>query len=447
MSLGTAVFTLTAATAPTTAAGTVVTNTVTVTSSTPDPNPGNNSATATTTVSASADVALVKTGPAGVRFGGSIVYTLTVVNAGPSSASDVTIDDPTPAGLTFVSATGACVSTFPCALGTLAAGESRVVTATFGVPAGYAGANPIVNTATVSTSTSDAVSTNNSSHVSTPIGATGPACDIDGDGSPEFITGAGPGGVPHVRMWSIAGGRLTEPSSPGFSAYDPRFPGGVFVACRDLTGDGVAELVTGAGPGGGPHVRVWGVAGGSMSEVASFFAYHPAHAGGVAVAAGDLTGDGVAELITGAGPGGGPHVRAWSVAGGSMSEVASFFAYDPAHPGGVAVAAGDLTGDGVAELITGAGPGGSPHVRVLSLIGGNPVEIAGFFAYHPGFGGGVSVAAGDVTGDGIAELITGAGPGGGPHARVWSLTAAGIVEIASFYAYDPAFGGGVHVGR
>ena len=57
------------------------------------------------------------------------------------------------------------------------------------------------------------------------------------------------------------------------------------------------------------------------------------------MAAADLTGDGVAEIITGAGPGGGPHVRAFSLAGGASTEVASFFAYDPAFTGGVTVAA------------------------------------------------------------------------------------------------------------
>jgi hypothetical protein len=84
---------------------------------------------------------------------------------------------------------------------------------------------------------------------------------------------------------------------------------------------------------------------------------------------------------------------------------------------------------------------------VWSLAGGTPIEIGGFFAYDPAFTGGVSVAAGDVTGDGIAELITGAGPGGGPRVRVWSVTSSGVVEIAGFFAYDPAFLGGVHVGR
>ena len=49
------------------------------------------------------------------------------------------------------------------------------------------------------------------------------------------------------------------------------------------------------------------------------------------VAAGDVDGDGLADIITGAGAGGGPHVRAFS--GADLSELASFFAFDPAFPG------------------------------------------------------------------------------------------------------------------
>ncbi len=420
--VGSAVFTLVATVAPAVIPGTILTNSVSVSSVTADTAPANNSATATTTVAGAADLSITKTGPPTILSGGSIAYTLTVVNAGPSSAAAVSIDDPTPAGLTFLSASGACVTTFPCALGTLAPGESRSITATFRVPPGYAGASPIVNVATASASTLDPSPANNSASAGTLVISTGSGCDVNGDGQPAFITGAG--GASHVRVWSVETGRVTELFGQGFFAYNPAFAGGVRVACRDVTGDGIAEIITGAGPGGGPHVRVWSVAGGSLSEVAGFFAYNPAFPGGVAVAAGDLTGDGVAELVTGAGPGGGPHVRVWSVAGGSLSELAGFFAYNPAFAGGVAVATGDLTGDGVGELITGAGPGGGPHVRVWSVAGGSVSELDGFFAYHPAFPGGVAVAAGDLTGDGVAEIVTGAGPGGGPHVRVWSLTTA-----------------------
>ncbi|HTW97055.1 MAG TPA: hypothetical protein VMD74_05355, partial [Candidatus Methylomirabilis sp.] len=66
-----------------------------------------------------------------------------------------------------------------------------------------------------------------------------------------------------------------------------------------------------------------------------------------------------------------------------------------------------------------------------------------FFAYGQSFHGGVSVAAGDIDSDGLAEIVTGAGPGGGPHVRVFKLDGS---VIDSFYGYDINFTGGVNVG-
>src|SRR5262249_2903501 len=160
-----------------------------------------------------------------------------------------------------------------------------------------------------------------------------------------------------------------------FMAFDPAFRGGVYVAAADVNGDCSADIIVGAGAGGGPQVKVFSGKDGSL--LMSFMAYDVNFHGGVTVAAGDVNGDGKADVITGAGPGGGPHVEVFSGATGGLLE--SFMAYDPAFRGGVYVAAGDLNGDGSADIITGPGAGGGPNVRAFN--GRTGALMGNFLAY------------------------------------------------------------------
>src|SRR5207249_4020231 len=112
--------------------------------------------------------------------------------------------------------------------------------------------------------------------------------------------------------------------------------------------------------------------------------------------------------------------------------IRSFFAYGPAFTGGVYVAVGDVTGDGRPDIITGAGEGGGPHVKVFDGVTG--AEVRSFFAFNAGFTGGVRVAAADVDGDGTADIVCAAGPGGGPHVIVFSGATGAVIR--SFFAYD-----------
>jgi FG-GAP-like repeat len=70
----------------------------------------------------------------------------------------------------------------------------------------------------------------------------------------------------------------------------------------------------------------------------------------------------------------------------------------------VDVAAGDLDGDGRAEIVVGAGTGG--EVRVFDAYGNLHARFTAYSA-NPGYTGGVRVAVGDVDGDGEVEIVTG----------------------------------------
>jgi hypothetical protein len=252
-------------------------------------------------------------------------------------------------------------------------------------------------------------------------------------------------GPPQVQLYNPATSTLIA----RFFAFDPLFQGGARTTVGDVNGDGIPDIIVAAGPGGGPHVKV--IDGTKLNDLqpngeiadsallANFFAYDAAFTGGVWVAVGDVNGDGATDIITGAGAGGGPHVKVFD--GRTLAELASFFAYDPSFRGGVNVAAGDVNGDGFADIITGAGPGGGPHVKVFS--GANGSLLSSFFAYDPAFTGGVTVATGLMNSSQRDAVFTGAGDGGGPNVRMFDGSSA--AELASFFAYDPAFSGGVRV--
>src|SRR5262249_18810737 len=110
-------------------------------------------------------------------------------------------------------------------------------------------------------------------------------------------------------------------------------------------------------------------------------------------------------------------------------------------------------GSGQLDIATGAGPGAGPHVKVIdgSKLGqvqadgqiDNSALLASFFAYDASFAGGVRVDMVDVNGDGKADLLTGAGPGAGPHAK-W-FRAPDLTLLGSFFATNASFTGGVFV--
>ncbi len=120
-----------------------------------------------------------------------------------------------------------------------------------------------------------------------------------------------------------------------------------------------------------------------------------------------------------------------------------FFAYNKHFRGGVNVAAIKLNYNARPKkmgIVTGAGPGGGPHVRIFNGQGESQGQ---FFVYQKRFHGGIDVSVADVDQDGYDEIITGAGPGGGPHVRIFKTDGR---LINSFYGFPPDFVGGINVG-
>jgi Mg-chelatase subunit ChlD len=258
----------------------------------------------------------------------------------------------------------------------------------------------------------------------------------------------GPGGDGQVQIINAQTGAAVG----HVAAFDTPVPGGVRVASADFNGDGVPDPVVGTGPGSTAAVRV--LDGATGAELFSVRPFEDAFTGGVFVTAGDLTGDGVADLVISPDEGGGPRVLVYD--GKTFTLVANFYGIDDANfRGGARVAVGDVNGDGTADLVVAAGAGGGPRLAVFngsSVPGGAPVRLFNdLFVFEQTVRDGVFVTVGDLDGDGKAEVIVGGGPGGGP--RVLALSGADLTAgrldsptaVADFFAGDPAERGGVRV--
>ena len=283
-----------------------------------------------------------------------------------------------------------------------------------------------------------------------------------------------------------------------FFAYSPFFTGGVRVATGDINGDGIAEIITGAGPGGGPQVNVYTVdpSNGTISLQTTFFAFNTLHfTGGLFVAAGNTDNDIFEDIIIGAGSGGGPRVQVYSGTASGVNASApanDFFVYNPNFTGGVVVTSGDRTGDGIEEVITAPASNGGYHIRSFNCngTGTNPNIVDNFFAFNnTNARGGLSIAAGQLNNGAIADLVIGttnsefgvvldynasgiqaspfagfqgtirsgvakdgsgqdfamalAGPGGGPRISVFSTGNTSLNLTDSLFALNPGFTGGL----
>lgn len=212
-----------------------------------------------------ADVGVAKSGPDTAAADSDVAYSVTVLNLGPDAAADVTITDPIPAGMTFVSAsqvsgpafscstpTGGSGGTITCTLSMMPAGSSATFTFTLHIPAGTPNGVAFTNIASVSASSFDPNTENDSSAAvtSTPppptadisVAKNGPA-SAGPDTDVTFtitVVNAGPDAATNVTLTDTLPGGMTfvslsQGSGPAMSCVTPAGGSSGTITCSAAT--------------------------------------------------------------------------------------------------------------------------------------------------------------------------------------------------------------------
>ena len=227
--------------------------------------------------------------------------------------------------------------------------------------------------------------------------------------------------APKLAKEILPFGQFTGGGSVTLGDVDPATPG--------------VEIITGAGTGGGPQVRIFSEAGTLINQ---FFTFEKTFRGGIDVATGDVDANGSLEIIVASGRGRVTEIKVFTVMGEQQT---SFYAYSPTYKGGAHVAVADVTGDGRADIVTGPLRGGGPHIRVFS--GEDFRLLISFFAYAASFRGGVDVAAFSETAETPPLIVTTALQGGGPNVRIYNATNGGLYSW--FFGRDQSNRAGMRV--
>ncbi len=222
----------------------------------------------------------------------------------------------------------------------------------------------------------------------------------------RFAVGSGAGQVAQVSVYSSGTNALLTMFQP----FGDTYTGGIAVATGDLTGDGIDDVVV-AALSGSSRIALFD---GATRKFAGEFEAFAGATTGAFLALGDVTGDGRIDLVAG-GTTTIRIIRGQDLWKGSPKIAAELQPFGASFTGGVRVAVGDLNGDGIADIVAAPGAGGpaTVHAYTTAKTWGDAepstysAKLATITVGGTNDRGGVFVAAGDFNGDGKADIAVG----------------------------------------
>ncbi|MFM8415317.1 MAG: FG-GAP-like repeat-containing protein [Planctomycetota bacterium] len=371
-----------------------------------DPDLSNNTSTVTDELAGVVDLTATKTGDELYTGGLLLNFTVVITNNGPSFASGVRVEDALPAGVINWSWT---VSYTGVGSGTADGSPDSVVDSTAGI-------DKLMNLAVLGTATFTITALTDA--------------DFKLDITNTVVATLGQETA--TASWTSSYEAPPEPTQD--------------VAALVVSND---DLCFGL-----PYVRVLDAETGAT--ISQFLAYESSFRGSVRVATGDVTGDGIDEIVVAPGRNRIGQIRVFTPEGVELTQYRTF-AFGPAYRGGVNVAVGDIDGDGDNDIIAARSSG----LSRVNVFGVNPlvvdpvtnVPIRTFIGIPGAYRNGAVVTSGDygtfvngmmvsATADGIDEIAVGSNAGIRAQVRVFDASTTPR-QVGSFVAIRPGFRGGV----